>query len=106
MCKLISWVLPSIGIIDSNKVGWFKEVAPQGEWELVADACKYQNEVSFECLDCTLCLVAPGVAWGDQFILHMLFLDALIEGLQGFVIQCVFLESKTCQSHSVDYFLV
>jgi hypothetical protein len=33
-------------------------------------------------------------------------LDALFEVIQGFVVKCVFLESKTCQSHPVDYFLV
>jgi hypothetical protein len=39
---------------------------------------------------------------GDQFVLHLLFSDALFEGLQAFVVQCMFLESKTCQSHSVN----
>jgi hypothetical protein len=43
----------------------------------------------FESLDCMLCLVALVVSWGGQFVLHLLFLDALFEGLQGFIVQCV-----------------
>jgi hypothetical protein len=62
--------------------------------------------VRFEGLDWALCLVALVVAQGDQLVLHLLFLDELFEGLQGFAVQCVFLESETCQSHPVDYFLI
>ncbi len=46
------------------------------------------------------------IIWGDQFVLDLLFSDALFEGLQGFVVQCVFLESEACQPHPVGYFLV
>jgi hypothetical protein len=60
----------------------------------------------FESLDCALCLVALVVTRGDQFVLHLLFSDALFEDLQGLVVKCVLLESKTCQSHPVDYFPV
>jgi hypothetical protein len=62
--------------------------------------------VRFERFDCALCLVALVITRGDKFVLHLLFLDELFEGLHGFVVQFVFLESKTCQSHSVDYILV
>jgi hypothetical protein len=37
--------------------------------------------VRFENLDRALCLVALVIAWGDQFELHLMFLDALFEGL-------------------------
>jgi hypothetical protein len=62
--------------------------------------------VHFECLHSRLCLVELGVPWGEQFALHLLFMDALFERLQGYVVQCVFLQSEACQSHSVDYLLI
>jgi hypothetical protein len=62
--------------------------------------------VRFESLNRALCLVALVVSRGDQFVLHLLLLDAFFEGLQGFVVQCVFLESKAYQSHPVEYFLI
>ncbi len=60
----------------------------------------------FEGLDGALCLVASMVAWWHQLKLDFLLADILLERLQCFIVQCVFLYPKPCPSHPVDYLLV
>ncbi len=60
----------------------------------------------FEGLDGALRLVASVIAWWHQLKLYLLLVDVLLECIRCFVVQCVFLYTKSCHSHPVDYLFV
>ena len=81
-------------------------MAPEGERKLVIDTCQDCDEVRFEGLHGSLCLIASVIAEGDQFKLYLLPADILLERIGRFVIQRVLFYSQSCHSHSVDYLLI
>ncbi len=81
-------------------------MAPEGEGKLVFDACQDRDEVRFKGLDGALRLVAFMVARWHQLKLDFLLADILLECIQGFIVQRVFLYLKPCPSHPVNYTLV
>ncbi len=62
--------------------------------------------MQFEGLDGALRLVVSMVAWWHQLKLDFLLADILLEHVQGFIVQCVFLYPEPCPSHPVDYTLI
>ena len=81
-------------------------MAPEGERKLVVDTCQDRDEMRFEGLYGSLCLIASVIAGGDQFELYLLPADVLLERIRRFVIQRVLFYSQSCHSHSVDYSLI
>ena len=81
-------------------------MAPEGERKLVVDTCQDRDEVRFEGLYGSLCLIASVIAGGDKFELYLLPADILLERIRRFVVQRVLFYSQSCHSHSVDYLLI
>ncbi len=59
-----------------------------------------------EGLNGALHLVASMIAWWHQLKLYLLLVDVLLECIQCFIVQHVFLYSKPCHSHPVDCLFV
>jgi len=90
-----------------GEFSWFEEMAPEGERKLVADTCQDRDEVRFEGLYGSLCLIVSVIVGGDQFELYLLPADVLLERIRRFVVQRVLFYSQSCHSHPpVDYFLI
>ena len=62
--------------------------------------------MGLESLDRPLCLVAPVLPRGDEFICHAIALDACFHCRGAFVVEYLFFKSQTCCFHSIDNFLV
>ena len=58
--------------------------------------------MGLERLDCPLCLVAPVLPRGDEFICRAIALDACFHLRGAFVVEYLFLKSQSCCFHSND----
>jgi hypothetical protein len=54
-----------------------------------------EMKCALKSLDHAVCLVALVITQGDQFVLHLLFLDALFEGLRAVLSNVCFLSTRS-----------
>ena len=70
-------------------------MAPEGERKLVVDTCQDRDEMRFEGLYGSLCLIASVIAGGDKFELYLVPADVLLERIRRFVVQRVLFYSQS-----------